>query len=75
LQLFRRRAKRLAARFGPDIVFRAVLNSDFIRLSLGWFNFDAAISLYGSPTWGSAPLTQTCRLRPGIFIGGIQIRR
>ena len=48
-QLFRRQAKSLGVRFGPNIIFRARLNSDFTSLMLGWIDFDASFSLNGSP--------------------------
>jgi hypothetical protein len=39
------------------------------------FNHDAAVSLDGAPTWGSAPLLARPHLRLSTFIGGTAVRR
>jgi hypothetical protein len=72
--LFRRQAKRLAARAGTYSVSRTGLNSHFPCLRLRvWRNFDASVPLNGSPTWGSTPFAQTCRQRLGAIIRGIHM--
>jgi hypothetical protein len=63
------------------VPFRAFFNPEFRCLRLGsglvlrhLLNHDAAVSLYGGPTWGSPPHTMGCCLRVGTLIVGTSIR-